>query len=853
MKRWVYCLVALYVFSGGNVGFTQVRVSLPDSIKVSLIPKYDSVGITHRKLFGENYRKEYGDSVRLPVIHLSKIGGGLVATQRGGGFQTKSIRLEDKNGNEWVLRSVEKYPEILLPEGLRQSFVKDVIKDNMSAQHPFSALVIPVLAEAIGAPHSTPVIGWVAPDPNLGQFAAEFVNTVCLLEEREPIGKSDNTIKMRKKLKDNSENTYQSELYLKMKCLDVLVGDWDRHDDQWRWRALKSDQGIDYIPVPRDRDQVFYRSDGKVQRLAQVTWFLPMMQGFERSIRNINWFLWEGREINSKMFSELDEQKWDSIVYHFCGLMTDDLFDKALRKLPEPGYTRRHDQLLEQFKERREQLPKMMNSYYHFFNRIVDIELTDKNEFIQVDDDGVNGLIVSIHKLNKEGNTKQQLYKRIFQPAVTSEIRFYLYNGSDQFVLNNNESRIRLRIIADGGDKSYYVNKSAGRVSLYGKANAITFSGEQIHKLRNRLSADTASGIYVPKDLYRRHIFYPNLGYNNDDGFMTGFSVKFTNPGFRKLPYGNAQSFSFLHSYGTSAFKIDYSGEWLKVIGKADVLLEAVAFAPSNTQNFFGLGNETVFDDAVNKVTYYRTRFNLYELSPALRWRKSRSLFSAGPTYQFYTYDDKDNKGRLINQPDMLHSADSTTVSKNKMFVGAILKYSFNNQNNDLLPSKGIFLDLKLTAYQGINSYSNAFGQFTASIAFHHRLDSNGTVILANRTGGGLTVGRPPFYQAQFLGGQGNLLGYRQFRFAGEQSLYNNLECRVKLFNFINYILPGEIGVLGLYDVGRVWKRSEESDKWHHGVGGGIFFAPASVSVIRLVTSYSKEGWYPYFAINFRY
>ena len=104
--------------------------------------------------------------------------------------------LDDKNGKEWVLRSVEKYPEVLLPQGLRETFAKDILKDNMSAQHPFGALVVPTLAKAVDVPHTTPIIGWVSPDANLGDYEGIFANTLCLLEEREPIGDSDNTTKM---------------------------------------------------------------------------------------------------------------------------------------------------------------------------------------------------------------------------------------------------------------------------------------------------------------------------------------------------------------------------------------------------------------------------------------------------------------------------------------------------------------------------------------------------------------------------------------------------------------------------------------------------------------------------------
>ncbi len=46
----------------------------------------------------------------------------------------------------------------------------------------------------------------VAPDKNLGEYEKEFANTMCLLEEREPYGNSDNTIKMLDRLTEDNDN-----------------------------------------------------------------------------------------------------------------------------------------------------------------------------------------------------------------------------------------------------------------------------------------------------------------------------------------------------------------------------------------------------------------------------------------------------------------------------------------------------------------------------------------------------------------------------------------------------------------------------------------------------------------------
>jgi hypothetical protein len=37
----------------------------------------------------------------------------------------------------------------------------------------------------------------------------------------------------------------------------MLIGDWDRHDDQWRWAAFDEGKHTVFKAIPRDRDQAF--------------------------------------------------------------------------------------------------------------------------------------------------------------------------------------------------------------------------------------------------------------------------------------------------------------------------------------------------------------------------------------------------------------------------------------------------------------------------------------------------------------------------------------------------------------------------------------------------------------------
>ncbi len=48
-----------------------------------------------------------------------------------------------------------------------------------------------------------------------GIYTNTFANTLCLLEEREPLGESDNTPKMRRKVDEDNDNSFDSTLYLR--------------------------------------------------------------------------------------------------------------------------------------------------------------------------------------------------------------------------------------------------------------------------------------------------------------------------------------------------------------------------------------------------------------------------------------------------------------------------------------------------------------------------------------------------------------------------------------------------------------------------------------------------------------
>jgi hypothetical protein len=824
-----------------------------DSVVVAAHPSYNRVSSIHRFFFGESYRREWATPAKLPVIHLSQVNGGLAPQKLGGGFQSTSLRLVDKNGTEYALRNVEKRADLIVPLPFQGTFAKDLLDDATTSQHPYSALTVPPVASAVGVPHSIPIIGVMAPDSSIKGYQHLFNGKVALLEEREPLGKSDNTAKMQDNLQEDNDNSYDAANFLRARMIDLLFADWDRHADQWRfYNQHKKGEGKYYIAIPRDRDMALYKVDGIFPTLIRRLFIMPHVWGFKSNVlAGTNSYLYKSSFLNAYPASQLSHDEWTRNAQYFKTAVTDSVLEASLKTLPAAVYTIRHDELLTNLKNRRDKMPEAVENYYRFSNKIVDIHTSDKNEFVNIVDSG-KAVQVTICKINKNGELKDTLMSKIYPASLTREIRLYVAKGDDSIVVNNS-SAIKLRIIGGKGQKAYHIIDSRRKIKLYDREDESYYG--KTSKLKKHLSKDSLNTAFVPTNLYNTALPIITAAVNSDDGFVLGLGMRYMQQrGFRKKPYTSLQQFMVAHSFSTKAFNLRYNGEWINAIGRADLLANVNVKAPDNTQNFFGRGNETTFDKSGNFKRYYRTRFNIVEIEPVLRWRgRKGSAVNIGPALQYYHLDETENVGRLIKNTALINSYDSATTTQDKMHIGIITNYILDQRNNRVLPTWGSYINVQLRAMGGVSNNTESFVQITPEVAHYKSLNKRRSLILSNRIGGGISLGKTAFYQSLFLGGQGNLYGYRLYRFAGQHSVYNNLELRLVLSNFGNYVVRGQIGLGGFYDIGRVWEKGERSKKWHNGVGGNIYLAPASLIVLKMNVAYGGDGWYPFFTAGLRF
>ncbi len=270
-----------------------VERSRPESVTVTPGAAYAAGGL-HRFLFGDHYRDLWTTPIRVEVLDLQRFAGGLTPVKRGGGKQTKSLRFDGADGRQYQFRSLDKDPSPLLPEGLRHTLAQGILQDQISAGHPGAPLVVSPLLEAAGVLHAEPRLRVMPDDSALGEFRAEFAGLLGTIEER-PRGEKDdrpgfadatkveNTVELFERLEKDPDERVDTRAYLAARLVDLFLGDWDRHQDQWSWARLGRGDSVPWAPVPRDRDQAFARFDGALLSLARLSY--PQLVEFSSPTR----------------------------------------------------------------------------------------------------------------------------------------------------------------------------------------------------------------------------------------------------------------------------------------------------------------------------------------------------------------------------------------------------------------------------------------------------------------------------------------------------------------------------------------------------------------------------------------
>jgi hypothetical protein len=237
---------------------------------------------------------------------------------------------------------------------------------------------------------------------------------------------------------------------------------------------------------------------------------------------------------------------------------------------------------------------------------------------------------------------------------------------------------------------------------------------------------------------------------------------------------------------------------------------------------FYGLGNETIRDDALTEPDndlYYRVRRTTYRLNTDVTRRIAGPLHAAllgeVVSAQYTAPDDQPSLFEQTFGPEL----DNEDASLRLALI-------FDTRDNEYNTGEGVLLEAGAQVATGGGNYERVYG-----IARGWITPREGTT-LAARIAGSQLYGAPTL-DARFiipgwerpvlvLGGNFSHRGLDLPRFAGAGVLFGNLEVRQEVFGFGDL---GALGLIGFVDAGRVFEGDKfrlTFDDLKVGGGGGI-------------------------------
>ncbi len=848
--------------------------SFPPEVKASVYAKEEVVKSNFFKsIWGERYRDLYATEVTAPTVDLDTLFGGLKVVRKGGGHQSKSLRMVNPEGKEYVMRALRKSAEAYLQAmafkdqyvigEFEDTYTEEILLDFYTGAHPYAPFTVATLADAVEIYHTNPTLYYIPKQQAISGYEEEFGDALYMIEERTTDGhgdqasfgyanKMESTDDLLVKLRKDEKYSIDKPAYVKARLFDILLGDWDRHTDQWRWAEFEDEESgkVVYRPIPRDRDQVFsIMGDGKLMKLATgIIPSLGIFEGFNEEIKSVKGFTSSPKTfaLDMALLPETDFEIWEAQATFIQQRLTPQVIDEALKAFPVEV---RDEETMSRIKRvllaRKANLVETAREYYGIINKFSVVVGTDKDDHFEIT--GLPGGKTSVKGYRIKGGEKADLFfDKTYDREITKEIWIYGLDDDDYFEIKGVKNGIRkIRVVGGQNNDIYDVTDSRGIYLYDNRAKKNTFKNTEGAK--KRLSRDYETNTYRPILIKNsNNQFLPLIGGNPDDGLNIGFTNTYTYNAFKQNPFTSQHSFSAGFYFATSGFDLGYKGEFAQVLGKANLELSAKFTSPNFSINFFGFGNDTEnFDDDL-EFDFNRVKIQTLRFSPALVWRGDLgSKVRIGASYE--TIDVEQTEGRFI---DDFYT--QTGLDTENSFVGADAEYSYSNNDNEGFPTIGMATSVQVGYKSSTENSGQGFGFVIPSFSLDYKVIPSGRLVVASKWRAHFNLGDDfEFYQAASIGGFNGLRGFRNQRFTGKTSYYQNTDLRLSLKELKTGILPVSMGLYGGFDYGRVWLENDDSDQWHTSVGGGFFLNAADITSISLALFSSDDGLRFTFGLGF--
>jgi len=803
----------------------------------------------HNWFLGQHYKDYYSLPIEAKTVSLDTLFGGLKPQQAGGGHQSKSLRLKDANGKEYVMRALKKsasrflqsvaFKDQYVEKEFENTYAENFLLDFYTTSHPYTPFAVADMADKIGISHSNPELYYIPKQNTLGKFNEDFGDELYMVEERptdsqkelKSFGNPDaiiGTNDLLKKLEKSDKNQVDEAAYIRARLFDMLIGDWDRHFDQWRWGEYQMEKKTIYKPIPRDRDQAFTKYDGALLAIVMNIPDLRHMQTFTEKIGNVKWFNREPYPLDITFLKTSNEADWIREAKYIQDNLSEEDIANAFKNLPKEMQDETIESIKAKLKIRKNDLQEYASEYYAVLQKTVVVVGTEDKDKFEI-----------IRKANNETEIKQFRIKNGEENLVrtktvsghqTNEVWVYGLDDDDVFkVIGNEKSTVKIRLIGGQNHDNYKVENGKKVIVYDFKSKQNTFETDA--KTNTVLTDDYETNLYdYKKPRFNAWTGLPSIGYNPDDGVKLGGMLNYTNYSFKQNPYTQKHTFKAFYYFATNGFELNYAAKFPKVLGQWDFDLDTRFTSPNFAINFFGYGNETVNNDDDLGMDYNRVRIQMIKIEPSIK-KVGRYGSEIKLQTSFETIEVEGTQNRFVNIPGIVNPK----VFEYQQFGGGKLQYRFENYDNASNPTLGMGFLVSGGWKMNLNESRKNFTELEAQWNVNHKIDKNGKLVFATLfKGKAILNDNFEFYQGAALGGDYDLRGFRNERFLGKQSFFNSSDLRLSLGKISGSLVPMSYGILGGFDYGRVWLDGENSRAWHKSYGGGLWLNGLGVITARL-------------------
>ena len=823
---------------------TTTSIYTPDMTKKSLFYKF---------LFGNHYRKYYSLPITAKIATIDTLMGGLKPIREGGGHQSISLRMSDSKGREYVIRAIKKsataflqsvaFKDQYVVNDFENTYTENFLLDFYTTCHPYAPFVVGSMADQLGISHTNPVLYYIPKQEGLKEFNSNFGDELYMVEERpadnhldaKNFGHPTNIIStgdMMKNLHKDEKYSVDEKEYIKARLFDMLIGDWDRHDDQWRWGEYKKGDQVVYKPIPRDRDQAFAKYDGTLLSILMNIPALRHMRSFKSKIDNVKWLNREPYPLDLAFLKTAEEKDWIAQAQFIQENLSDADIDNTFKNMPKEVQDETIEDIRQKLKSRKKELQKYASAYFDVLSHTVMIAGTDKKDKFVIHHNAKKSLEIQVFRIKKEGD--ELLYTKKVNDAKTKNLWIYGLDDNDVFeVVGKQKSRIKIRLIGGQNNDTYEIENGRKVIVYDFKSKENTYHLDS--KTQTQLTDDYEVNLYnFKKPKYNVISGLPNIGFNPDDGVKVGFNLNYTVNNFKQNPYTQRHVLNGFYYFATGGLEFNYVAHFPGLLGKWVIDVESQYTTPNFAINYFGYGNETQNNDEEFGMDYNRVRIQKFNIAGAIRHvGRYGSEFTFQPLLQQMRVEETQN--RYIDTPNIVNSK----AFESQIYGGAKVKYTFKNADFASKPTLGISFMMSGTWLTNLEESKQNFPTLESLLSFTHKIDHNGKLVLATAFKAKTILNNNyEFYQGAVLGGDTSLRGYRNERFLGSSYYSQSTDLRFNIGKINRTIAPLTYGILGGFDYGRIWMDGDNSKKWHQDFGGGLWLNAINVLTARI--SYFK-------------